>query len=185
MALPAAAPQQQVMAVSVLACERGLADLDGPAGWLEEASRAVLAQVPQAAQWACGLTRGVAISPKAIRWRSAPATVHTTVKGIAQACVPQPDEMLYDLLAAAIGEYAAWSGRDARRSTRRNTAMVAIAPLTRRPSFQPVTNGHQHQLVRARGAADRRGRLTHNDPALCTDPGCLHAHLCDAGLGVC
>ena len=60
--------------------------------------------------------------------RSAPATVHTAVKGIAQACVPQPDEMLYDLLAAAIGEYAAWSGRDARRSTRRNTAMVAIAP---------------------------------------------------------
>ena len=48
MALPAAAPQQQVMAVSVLACERVLADLDGPAGWLEEASRAVLAQVPQA-----------------------------------------------------------------------------------------------------------------------------------------
>ena len=36
--------------------------------------------------------------------------------------------MLYDLLAAAIGEYAAWSGRDAHRSTRRNTAMVAIAP---------------------------------------------------------
>jgi hypothetical protein len=53
---------------------------------------------------------------------------HTAVKGIAQACVPQPDEMLYDLLAAAIGEYAAWSGRDARRTTRRNTAMVAIAP---------------------------------------------------------
>ena len=129
MALPAAAaPQQQVMAVSVLACERVLADLDGPAGWLEEASRAVLAQVPQAAQWACDLTRGAAISPKAFRWRSAPATVHTAVKGIAQACVPQPDEMLYDLLAPAIGEYAAWSGRDARRSTRRNTAMVAIAP---------------------------------------------------------
>ena len=128
MALPAAAPQQQVMAVSVLACERVLADLDGPAGWLEEACRAVLAQVPQAAQGACGLTRGVAISPKAFRRRSAPATVHTAVKGIAQACVPQPDEMLYDLLAAAIGEYAACSGRDAHRSTRRNIAMVAIAP---------------------------------------------------------
>ena len=71
------------MAVSVLACERVLADLDGPAGWLEEASRAVLAQVPQAAQWACGLTGGVAISPKAFRRRSAPATVHTAVKGIA------------------------------------------------------------------------------------------------------
>jgi hypothetical protein len=37
MALPAAAPQQQVMAVSVLACERVLADLDGPAGWKKPA----------------------------------------------------------------------------------------------------------------------------------------------------
>jgi len=46
MALPvAAAGRQQIMAVSVLACERMLADLDGrPTGSLEEQSRAVLAQ---------------------------------------------------------------------------------------------------------------------------------------------
>jgi hypothetical protein len=70
------------MAVSVLACERVLADLDVPAGWKKPAGPC-LAQVPQAAQWACGLTRGVAISPKAFRRRFAPATVHTAVKGIA------------------------------------------------------------------------------------------------------
>src|SRR5690349_3791622 len=50
-ALPvAAAPRQQVMAVSVLACERVLAALDGrPTGWPDEQSRAALAQVPLAA----------------------------------------------------------------------------------------------------------------------------------------
>jgi hypothetical protein len=34
------------------------------------------------------------------------------VKGIAQACVPDPDGMLRDLLVQAIDECAAWAGRD-------------------------------------------------------------------------
>ena len=34
------------------------------------------------------------------------------MKGIAQACVPQPDEMLRDLLVGAIRECAAWAGQD-------------------------------------------------------------------------
>ena len=56
MALPVvAAERQRVMAMSVLVCERVLAGLDGrPAGWLEEQSRAALARVPHAAQWARG-----------------------------------------------------------------------------------------------------------------------------------
>ncbi len=129
MALPvAAAPRQQVMAVSVLACERVLAGLDGrPPGWLDEPSRAVLAQVPHAARWARGFTRGIAISPKAFRRHSAPATVHAAVEAIAQACVPHPDQMLHDLLASAIDECAAWSSRDAHHGTRRDTTMVAAA----------------------------------------------------------
>jgi hypothetical protein len=110
MALPmVAAARQQVMAVSVLACERVLAGLDGrPADSLEEQSRQVLAQVPQAARWAQGFTRGIMISPKAFRQHSAPATVHAAAEGIALACVPQPDQVLYDLLTSAIGECAAW-----------------------------------------------------------------------------
>src|SRR6516162_10408684 len=84
-ALPvAAAERQQTMAVSVLACERVLAALDGrPAGWLEEQSRRALAQAPHAAQWARSFTRDIPISPKTFRRHVAPATVHAAVQGIA------------------------------------------------------------------------------------------------------
>ena len=113
LALPVvAAGRQQVLAVSVLACERVLGALDGrPAGWLTEPSRAALARVPHAAQWARGFTRDVPITPKAFRQRAAPVTVHTAAKGIAEACIPQPDEMLRDLLIGAIGEFAAHAAR--------------------------------------------------------------------------
>src|SRR5215469_12882291 len=129
MALPvAAAPRQQVMAVSVLACERMLASLDGrPTGWLDQQSRAALAQVPQAARWARGFTGAVAISPKAFRRHSAPAAVHAAVEGIAQACVPEPDQMLYDLLAGAIGECTAWCGRESGPGAEFGTTLPAAA----------------------------------------------------------
>jgi hypothetical protein len=115
MALPVvAAGRQQVLAVSVLACERVLDGLDGwPAGWLTEDSRAALARVPHAAQWARGFASDLPITPKAFRQRSAPFTVHTAAEGIAQACIPEPDEMLRDLLIAAIGECAACTVRPA------------------------------------------------------------------------
>jgi hypothetical protein len=106
MALPvAAASRQQVLALSVLVCERVLSGLDGwPAGWLTGDSRSALAGVPHAEQWARGFTRDLPVSPRAFRQRAAPFTVHTAAEGIAQACIPQPDEMLRDLLIAAIGE---------------------------------------------------------------------------------
>jgi hypothetical protein len=138
-ALPVvAAGQQQVMAVSVLACERVLAALDGrPDGWLGAPSRAVLAQVPLAARWARGFTRGTTASPETFRRHSAPATVHAAVKGIAQACIPQPDRMLYDLLTAAIGECAAWAGRAPGPGTGRGTAPPA-------PGHQPQNTAVAH-----------------------------------------
>jgi len=92
----------------VLAAERFLADLDGrPAHGLEESSRAALAQVPHAAQWAEGFYQEIATAPKDFRRRGAPNIVRHAVVGIAQACVPDPDAMLHDLLAAAIGDCAA------------------------------------------------------------------------------
>ena len=122
-ALPVvAAEQQQVMAVSVLACERMLAALDGrPAGSLEEPSRAALAQVPHAAQWAReftarGFARDIPLSPQAFRENSAPFIVHAAVEGIARAYIPQPDQMLRDLLIGGIAECAWQAGRDAGRS---------------------------------------------------------------------
>ena len=114
MALPVvAAGRQRVLAVSVLTCERVLAELDGRAvGSLEEQSRRALAEVPQAAAWADRFTSGVRPSHKGFRRQAAPTIVRDAVEGIAQACVPDPDGMLRDLLVQAIDVCAAWVGRD-------------------------------------------------------------------------
>ena len=111
-ALPVvAAGRQQIMAVAVMACERVLARLDGrPPDELEERSRAALEQVPHAAQWARSFTarlaRDMPISAEDLRQRSAPFTVHAAVEGIAQAHIPQPDQMLRDLFIGAIAQCA-------------------------------------------------------------------------------
>lgn len=115
MALPVvAASRQQVLAVSVVVCERVLASLDGgPPGWMSEPSREALAYVPHAARWARDFIQDLPIDPKAFRERSAPFTVHAAAEGIARACVPQPDDLLRDLLVGAIAEFAAWSAAGA------------------------------------------------------------------------
>jgi hypothetical protein len=137
MALPVvAAERQPIMAVSVLACERVLAELDGRAvGASEEQSRLALAEVPQAAEWAYRFTSGVRPSHKGFRRQAAPTIVHDAVEGIAQACVPDPDGMLRDLLVQAIGECAAWVGRD------RVGGMVDTAHVGERVS----AHGDQHR----------------------------------------
>src|SRR4029453_15858505 len=113
MALPVvAADRQRVMAVSVLSCDRILAELDGrPPDVLEAPSRAALAQAPQAARWAsrfAGRARAVTVSPKQFRRQAAPTIVRNAVAGIAQACVPDPDGMLRDLLVRSIDSCAGW-----------------------------------------------------------------------------
>ena len=133
MALPVvAAGRQQVLAVSVLACERVLDGLDG---WPRVADRGQPGRAgARSARYAVG--RGFAsdlpITPKAFRQRSAPFTVHTAAEGIAQACIPQPDEMLRDLLIAAIGECAACTARPTAPGARLGTAAAAPA---RRPAY--------------------------------------------------
>jgi hypothetical protein len=112
-ALPVAAVgRQRVMAVSVLACDRVLANLDGrPAGSLLEESRLALARAPHAAQWATKFTNGVRASEKGFRRQAAPIIVRDAVEAIAHACVPDPDGMLRDLLVQAVAECAAWTDR--------------------------------------------------------------------------
>jgi hypothetical protein len=132
MALPVvAAERQRVMAVSVLACERVLAGLDGrPGGGLEEQSRAALAQVPHAAAWASQFTSGArpsATSAKRFRRQVAPAIVRNAVQGITQAYVPDPDQLLRDLLVQAIDACAAWAGRDPNRGAGFDSALWVTA----------------------------------------------------------
>lgn len=114
-ALPVvAAERQRTLAVALLTCERLLDDLDGrPSGTLEDASRAVLEQVPHAAEWARGFTRGHRSSREGFRRHAAPKAVSVAVTGIAEACVPDPAQLLYDLLVAAIDECRNWVDRDA------------------------------------------------------------------------
>jgi hypothetical protein len=71
-----------------------------------------LAEVPQAAEWAYRFTSGVRPSGKGFRRQAAPTIVQDAVEGIAQACVPDPDGMLRDLLVQAIDVCAAWVSRD-------------------------------------------------------------------------
>jgi hypothetical protein len=129
MALPVvAAERQRVLAVSVLASDRVLAELDGrPVEELEEQSRVALAQAPHAAAWADRFSSGAGTSARRFRRQAAPTIVRSAVQGIAQACVADPDAMLRDLLVQAIGECAAVVGRDPNRSAMSDAALWATA----------------------------------------------------------
>jgi hypothetical protein len=113
-ALPvAAAERQRVLAVSVLAAERILAEIDGrPAGDLAESSRDALARVPDAERWARGFTREIRTSLKGFHRYAAPNTIRQAVVGIAQACIPDPDGMLRGLLDDTIADCEALIRRE-------------------------------------------------------------------------
>jgi hypothetical protein len=103
------AERQRVMAVAILTCARVLAGPDErPSTTLEERSRQALDHVPEAARWARRFMNDMGPSPKAFRRHAAPAAVRIAVEGIAQACIPEPDDLLQDLLAGTIRECAAW-----------------------------------------------------------------------------
>lgn len=108
-ALPVASAERQLaLAVSILAAEEMLARLDGrPSGTLSAQSRAAMAQVPLAAEQARKFSRAARITDKGFRRYAAPNAVQLAVVGIIQACIPDPDALLYDLLASAIDDCAA------------------------------------------------------------------------------
>jgi hypothetical protein len=116
-ALPVVSAQRQgVLAVSVFAAERVLAELDGrPAGSLQQQSVRVLQQVPQATRWADRFIQEAGLSPRGFRRHAAPATIECAVRGIAEACIPDPDTLLRQLLTDAIRETTAWCAESARR----------------------------------------------------------------------
>jgi hypothetical protein len=59
-------------------------------------------------RWAQRFTQGIESAPKGFRRDAAPDIVRHTVLGIAQACIPDPDTTLHDLLTGAIEDCAAW-----------------------------------------------------------------------------
>jgi hypothetical protein len=112
-ALPvAAAERQRVLAVSVLVCERLLAQLDGrPADSLSPESQKVLDAVPQATQWADRFTSNVRPRLAAFRRHAAPHAVRCAVDGAAHALIPDPDAMLRTMLVESIQICTVWTGK--------------------------------------------------------------------------
>jgi hypothetical protein len=105
-ALPiAAASRQNVLATAVLGCERFLAELDGrERDSLSPQSREVLDEVPAAAGWARSFSSGSTASERTFRRQTAPHILNIAVQGIAQACAPDVEQRLVDLLAATIAD---------------------------------------------------------------------------------
>jgi len=125
-ALPIVSSERQnVMALSILTADRVLEALDGPAArGSEQQSRTVLDQVPHAARWARQFSAAqTAPSPEQYRRRCAPYVVQSAVRGIAQACVGEPDAVLRDLLVDAIA--ICTTVRDRKLETARPNAQVS------------------------------------------------------------
>ena len=131
-ALPvAAADRQRVLAVSVLVCERLLAQLDGRReDSLSPDSERVLGAVPQATQWADRFTSNICPRPAAFRRQAAPHSVGCAVDGAAHALVPDPDGILRRMLAESIDICAAWTGNQASGVGVDDTAWAKACQLT-------------------------------------------------------
>lgn len=101
-ALPVVAEEtQRALAVGALSVDRMLRDSDGRSwGELRPTTKAVLDRVPLAYRWAADFVAHGALGP--VRYHPGPVILDFAVPGIATACVPDSDDMLHDLLAAAI-----------------------------------------------------------------------------------
>lgn len=131
-ALPVvSADRQRVMAVAVLTADRILAELEGrSARDLDEASRQVLDDAPDAARWARHFSREIGVSTHGFRRHSAPSTVRTAVLAVADACIPDPDPLLNDMLAGAIVDVARIVGRTGSRDDVAPQAWAEVCQLT-------------------------------------------------------
>jgi hypothetical protein len=132
-ALPVVAEEQQrVMAVAVLTCERLLADLGGRRDTqVSDHSQDALQSAPLAAAWAHRYTRGIAVPPRVFRRQTAPAIISCAVRGIARACVPEPDRRLRELLLGAMHDTRTF-GDAARTAPIQNAPAVVSAEVSAR-----------------------------------------------------
>jgi hypothetical protein len=110
-ALPIApAERQQTLAVAIIGAEKMLDVLDHrPAGTMSAESADALATCPRTARWAQKFCEGARLRPSRFVRDAAPSIISAAVQGIAEACIPNPDERLRDLLSATIDDCVAWA----------------------------------------------------------------------------
>jgi len=87
-------------------------------------------------------------SAKRFRQQAAPTIVRNAAQGIAQACVPDPDGMLRDLLVQAIDACAAWAHRDPNRDAVLDSALWAA--VCRRTGGFPVADATMPDALASR-----------------------------------
>lgn len=136
-ALPVVASYRQRALAAGLYMARGvLDDLDQESlpeddvTELREHARRAFKSAPEAAQWAQDFTAGTEITIKAFQRRSAPAMVRISVVGISEACIPDPDGLLYELLTTIIDDSTRWLGPpqvEPDRQERRRSATRLLA----------------------------------------------------------
>lgn len=106
----APADRQQTLAVAIVGAEKILDVLDGrPEGTLSAESADALAYCPRTARWAMRFCEGASLRPSRFVRDAGPSIISAAVQGIAEACVPDPDARLRDLLATVIDDCRAWA----------------------------------------------------------------------------
>jgi hypothetical protein len=136
MALPdVAEPRQRALAVGLIASERLLRELNTESStpWdltdLLVHARSALEMVPQAARWAVDFTSDTRLDVRTLQRQSAPTIVRVSVVGIAEACIPDPDDRLHDMLTAVIDECRGWLGSDSSAATPEPARVSRVASV--------------------------------------------------------
>lgn len=93
---------QRVLAVGLLRCEELAVGLGPNAVECLDDMRQAMAEVPDATAWARRFVDGMPVTAKQFQSRSAPHLMTCSVRGIAEAAMPDTDERLHHLLTTAI-----------------------------------------------------------------------------------
>jgi hypothetical protein len=111
-ALPiASASRQNALAVALLTCERVLDELeDREPGFVRPQTLEALREVPGSEAWARRFFGQSRVNVGRFTSSAGQEIVRLAVEGIAEACVPDPDRRLRDLLTSAIEECRTWAG---------------------------------------------------------------------------
>ena len=111
--------RQRALAAGLLRCDDLLAGFgESPSSTSRSLIRRALDNTPGASSWAAEFLKAAgSLNPRSIPLMS-DAIIRTAVVGIADACVPDPDDRMRELLTQAIADFGADSSRGADRSIR-------------------------------------------------------------------
>lgn len=140
-ALPVAPHSRQgVIAIGILSGERILAILEGrPEDDLRPEAEEALRNAPEAARWARQFGAPAKVSVRNFCRNAAPCIVQVSVEGIAEACIPHPEQMLVDLLTGSIGQCREMCGATEEPAHRvPGVEPVRTADRAERPSSLPT-----------------------------------------------